>query len=294
MSTTNRITTRSKNAAQHPGLLVPKQRRRTSAEVAAARQAKADIKNTKELTKAAGIKRVAEFERKQADDEAAEGTPRVVTKPKALVRTRSYADVLAGERVAIFTSDVEMADGETGSVFEAEEFEGETTDNDTEYVVHASPPRKKTRVEQKVEQKPQKPPKAKVRDAIKAVQIKTPEKEQIEISDNDAIVDVDPTPKPRKVHPKPRVPAPIHDDQPVAHNTSSKWELRAIEDDSDIAPPPGKRGGKVGVKGQGTTRDKGKGKAKLEADPGKDIGTDQSSDRKRKPKKSVLSHLILS
>jgi hypothetical protein len=63
-----------------------------------------------------------------------------------------------------------------------------------------------------------------------------------------------------------------------------------------VTSPPlqGKGGGKVGVKGQGTTQDKGKGKAKLEADPGKDIGTDQSSDRKRKPKKSVLSHLILS
>jgi hypothetical protein len=106
-------------------------------------------------------------------------------------------------------------------------------------------------------------------------------------------VDVDPTPRPCKVHPKPRVPAPIHNDQPVAHNMLSKWELCTIEDDSDIAPPPGERGVKVWVKGQGMTQDKGKGKVKHEADPGKDIGTDQSSDRKRKPKKSVLSHLIL-
>ena len=143
MPSTERVTTRSKNAAQHPGLLVPKQQRRTKDQVEAARQAKEDIKMKKELAKAAAIKRVADFERKQADDDSVEVTPRVVAKPKALVRTRSYANVLAGEEV-IPSSDVDMADGETGSAFEPmEEDEEQTTDNDAKSTVILSPPRKK-------------------------------------------------------------------------------------------------------------------------------------------------------
>src|ERR1700679_91173 len=93
----NRITTRSKNATQRPGLLIQKQVRRTSDEVAAIREAKEDAEKKKEHTKQAGIKRVAAFEKNQAEDDAMEQTPRVVTKPRPLVRTRSYADVLRSE-----------------------------------------------------------------------------------------------------------------------------------------------------------------------------------------------------
>jgi len=295
MSSTDRVVTRSKNAAQHPGLLVPKKARRTKDQVEAARQAKEDVKMKKELAKAAGIKRVADFERKQAEDDSVEVTPRVAAKPKALVRTRSYADVLAGEEV-IPSSDVDMADGETGSAFEPrEEDEEQTTDNDAESTVIMSPPRKKKRVEPKQAQKAQKAPKPKVRDAIKAVHSKKPENKQVTMSEEDDVVDVDPTPKPRKTYPKARVPSPISepaDDLPPAARKASKWDLSALSDDdeNDIPPPKGK--GKMARPKMGAKGDKGKGKA---TDPGKGIGTDQNHDRNvpMKPKKSVLSHPIL-
>jgi hypothetical protein len=202
MSATNHITTCSKNAAQHPGLLVPKQSRRTKDEVAAACQAKEDIKKNKELTKATNIKHVAEFEREQVNDDAVGGTPRVLTKPKALIRTRSYANVLAGDE-ATASSDVEMADGETGSDFEPGiEEKDEMTDDNAESTIILSPPRKKKRVEKKA-------PKSKVRDTIKAVQVQKPQEKQIVMSDDDEVVDVDPTPKPRKTLPRARKPSPV-------------------------------------------------------------------------------------
>lgn len=138
MSTGNRIQTRSKNTTQHPGLLVPKQTRRTSDEVAASRRAKEDAKKKREDAKKAGIKRVAEFEQNQAEKDAIERTPRVVTKPNPLVRTRSYADVLRN-------SDVEMDDAtaEPGTPFEfATVAAGETTDDGMETVVQDSPKKK--------------------------------------------------------------------------------------------------------------------------------------------------------
>ena len=101
---TNHVTTHSKNAAQHPGLLILKRTRCTSDEVAVLRRAKEDAKREKEDLKKASIKHVAEFEQNQADKDAMEWTPQVVTKPNPLVHTCSYADVL-------HSSDVEMADG---------------------------------------------------------------------------------------------------------------------------------------------------------------------------------------
>ena len=136
---TNRVTTRAKNAAQHPGLLIPKQTRRTSDEVAVSRRAKEDAKREKEDIKKAGIKRVAEFEQNQADKDAMERTPRVVTKPNRLARTRSYADVLRAG-----SSDVEMTDGtgQPGSSFELAAVEaGQTTDDGMETAVQDLPPR---------------------------------------------------------------------------------------------------------------------------------------------------------
>lgn len=141
MSTTgNRIQTRSKNTTQHPGLLIPKQTRRTRDEVAASRMAKEDAKKEREDAKKAGIKRVAEFEQNQAEKDAIEQTPQVVMKRKPLVRTRSYADVLR-------SSDVEMADvtTEPGSPFELAAVEaGQTTDDGVETAVQDSPPRENT------------------------------------------------------------------------------------------------------------------------------------------------------
>jgi hypothetical protein len=142
MSTTdNRIKTRSKNAAQRPGLLVPKQTRRPTEEVAAERKVKEDAKQAKEDAKNAGIKRVADFEQNQADLDAMERTPRAVMKPKPLVRTRSYADVLR-------SNDVDMADesAERGGTFEfklAAVEAGQTTDDAMETEVEDSHPRKK-------------------------------------------------------------------------------------------------------------------------------------------------------
>ena len=139
MSTTgNRIKTRSKNTTQHPRLLIPKQTCRTSDEVAASRMAKEDAKKQREDAKKAGIEHVAEFEQNQAEKDAIERTPQVVTKPNPLVRTHSYADVLR-------SSDVEMTDmtAESGSSFELAAVEaGQTTDNGMETAVQYLPPTK--------------------------------------------------------------------------------------------------------------------------------------------------------
>ena len=139
MSTTgNRIKTRSKNTTQHPGLLIPKQTRHTSDEVAASCMAKEDAKKQREDAKKAGIEHVAEFEQNQAEKDAIERTPQVVTKPNPLVHTCSYADVLR-------SSDVEMTDmtAESGSSFELAAVEaGQTTDDGMEMAVQDLPPMK--------------------------------------------------------------------------------------------------------------------------------------------------------
>jgi hypothetical protein len=143
MSTGNRIQTRSKNTTQHPGLLVPKQTRRTSDEVAASRRAKEDAKKEREDAKKAGIKRVAEFEQNQAEKDATERTPRVVTKPNPLVRTRSYADVLRSSDVEMADATAEVEAAEPGSPFELAAVEpGQTTDDGMETAVQDLPPRK--------------------------------------------------------------------------------------------------------------------------------------------------------
>ena len=83
---TNHVTTRAKNAAQHPGLLIPKQTHHTSGKVMVVHRAKEDAKREKEDIKKANIKRVAEFEQNQADKDAMEWTPQVVTKPNPMVK----------------------------------------------------------------------------------------------------------------------------------------------------------------------------------------------------------------
>lgn len=136
---TNRLTTRAKNTTQRPGLLLPKQTRRTSDEVAAIRKAKEDAKKEKEVAKTAGIKRVAKFEQNQADKDAMERTPPVVMKPNPLVRTRSYADVLQCNDVKMI--DVQVT--EPGTPFESAIDEaGQTTDDGMETAIQDSPQKK--------------------------------------------------------------------------------------------------------------------------------------------------------
>ena len=136
---TNHVSTRSKNSTQHPGLLVPKQTRRSSDEVAADRKAKEDAKRKKDDTKAAGIKHVAIFEQNQAAKDAMERTPQVVTKTNPLVCTPSYADVL-------HNSDVEMSDRtQPGSLFKLAVEGGQTTDDGMDTAVQDSPSRKNIR-----------------------------------------------------------------------------------------------------------------------------------------------------
>ena len=77
---TNRLSTCSKNSAQRPGLLVPKQICRSSDEVAAKRKAKEDAKWEREEKKVVSIKCVAKFKQNQAAKDAMERTPQVVTK----------------------------------------------------------------------------------------------------------------------------------------------------------------------------------------------------------------------
>ena len=188
---TNRISTRSTNATQHPGLLVPKQVRRPTEVVAAERKAKEEAKTEKQRVKTAGIKRVAEFEQKQAADDAMEQTPKVVTKPKPLVRTRSYADVLRA-------NDVDMVEGQSAepdSAFEPANVEdGQTTESDgMETAVEQAPPRKKMKVDTK--RKKGKAPS--LRDAVKAAQGMPAKNQTTEASDGESMK-IDVTPKPIK------------------------------------------------------------------------------------------------
>ena len=283
---TNRLMTRSQNATQHPGHLVPKQTRRTSEEVAADRKAKEDAKKEKERTKKAGIKRVAAFEKNQADNDAMEQTPRVVTKPRPLVRTRSYADVLRGD-------DMDMVDGQSAELSSALEVanveDGQTTESDgMDTAVEQAPPRKKAKIS-KTDRKVKAPT---VRDAIKAVQDttkKTHKHKKTEASDNESM-EIDVTPKPK--NPKMRAPPSTEseEDMPAAPlkrrvvRPAVTDEERDSEDSEDL---PSKTKGmekKLKNKGKGKEKPADKNKATTRGN-----GTDQI--RKNVPK-SVTSHLI--
>ena len=88
MPATHGVSTRSKNADQHPGLAAKKNTRRSSKEVAAESQAKEDAKQEEARTRATGIQHVAEYEMAQASKDAADATPPAASKAKPLVRTR--------------------------------------------------------------------------------------------------------------------------------------------------------------------------------------------------------------
>ena len=217
---TDCVTTHSKNTSQHPGLLVPKQTRRTTQEVSAIREAKENLKKEKELTRRAGIKRVAAFEKGQADDNAIEQTPRVMTKPRPLVRTCSYADVLRGD----YSGNI---DGQSP----------------------LAPPRKKMKINKK-DQKGKAPG---VRDAIKAIQDapekKGKHKKSKESSDSESMK-IDATPMPKKKIRR-RVPSTETDDDLPAgppKRAIRQPTMRDEEEDSEDLPSK--------IKGKGKSKER--------------------------------------
>ena len=274
---TDRVTTRSKNASQHPGLLVPKQTRRTTQEVSAIREAKENLKKEKELTRRAGIKRVAVFEKGQADDDAIEQTPRVMTKPRPLVCTHSYANVLHGD----YSGNIDGQSAEPDSAFEmpvGDAADGQTTESAAsdgmETVVEQplAPPRKKITINKK-DQKGKAPG---VRDAIKAIQDapekKGKHKKSKESSDSESMK-IDATPMPKKKIRR-RVPSTeTDDDLPAGPPKRAVCQLTMRDEEEDSEDLPSKI--------------KGKWKSKERC-----IGIDHLGKESRNVSKSAISHLI--
>ena len=286
---TRSVTTRAKNASQHPGHIVEKDKKkcRTKEEVQLERQAKEDAKQEKARLKADGIKRVAAYEQSQADDDAAEAIPRAPPLTRQLRRTRSYALIPQYED-EIPDSDVDMGDvGDTdayrsadGSVFDVNDGDD---DAKTEPVL-ASPPRKKTRAEKKAA-------KPKVRAAVEAAQVEAAQVKELEkakggrkrlpMVDNDDVVDLDPTPVKRK-----RIAVPAAESDDDLRDQAMSVGGKDNELNAEVNPRPRK--------------DEGKGKGKLDANTLKadrrdqKVGSNQTvSDAKRVPpesKKSVISH----
>lgn len=94
-----RMTTRSKNANQHPGVQAEgqKRKRRTKAEMAIARAEEVERKATKTREKAKKIERIAQLEAKIAEDNATEiATPRPTNTNGRQIR-RTYAQAVVGE-----------------------------------------------------------------------------------------------------------------------------------------------------------------------------------------------------
>jgi hypothetical protein len=292
MPATRGVSTRSKNADQHPGLAVKKNARRSSKEVAAERQAKEDAKQEKAHTKAAGIKRVAEYEMAQASKDAADATPRAAPQAKPLARTRSYANVLKGSDDEM--SDVETSDGgRRGSDFNPEDSDIPMTGSNTETEHVSLPPKKKKKVAQKEtiqketvkQEKVLKPKvlKPKVQDAIKAIQDVGLE-EQGPAND---ILDLDPTPKPKRTRgARPAPPAIEYGDWWIPDQEKlPSWRMPAFSDNEsiDVKSMAGARGGEVKEK----VVEKAKGKGKQKASEANTKASDQTpADTKRVPPKS--------
>jgi hypothetical protein len=293
MPSTRGVSTHSKNADQHPGLAVKKNTRRSSKEVAAERQAKEDAKLEKARTKAAGIKRVAEYEMAQASKDAADATPRAAPQAKPLARTRSYADVLKGSDDEM--SDIETSDGgRRGSDFNPEDSDIPMTGSNTETERLSLPPKKKKKVAQKEttqketvkQEKVPKPkvPKPTVRGAIKAIQDVGLE-EQGPAND---ILDLDPTPKPKRTRgARPAPPATEYGDWwiPDQEKLGESWRMPAFSDNEsiDVKSMAGARGGEVKEK----MMEKAKGKGKQKASEASTKASDQTpADTKWVPPKS--------
>ncbi|KAG2335812.1 hypothetical protein BDR05DRAFT_953807 [Suillus weaverae] len=181
---TRRVTC-TKNATQCPGLVdvVPKKKHCTAAEVAAECQAKLDAKEEKERAKGAGIKRVAEYEKKQAEKDAStDATLRAAVllkskpRPKPIPKTTRAKSPTPPPEDDRFISDVEMDDAaiDTSTYNPDPSQASETTDTHMDgselSETPTSPPKKKARID-KWEGKKVPAEKTKVQDAIKAAQL---------------------------------------------------------------------------------------------------------------------------
>ena len=279
----NRVTTRAKNSEQHPGLLVPKQTRRTTDEVAASRKAKQDAKRSKEDAKNAGINAVAEFELNQATGDAMERTPRT-TKP--LVRTRSYADVLrsTGPSADVLPSHETDIDMEDGTTFELTAVNAsQVTDMETDVDDLPVLPQRKVNVHffyilyllayNSMKVKSRKAKKPSVRETIKTIQENPAKnlkrKNILKSSDSESVQE---TPKPRKKNVKRRAATDSDDDLPLAV-TPKRVVRPALSNNGDsIEEIPQPRKGEKKNKGKGKET-VNKGKAATDKDP------DQTRDR---------------
>src|ERR1700683_1647902 len=86
--------TRSTNVTQHPGLAVKAKKRRTPAEVKAAKEAKAMAKEAKKEAKIASINRAAEFKSNAMDNEDfMDATPRPNFNPRASTPTETASEM---------------------------------------------------------------------------------------------------------------------------------------------------------------------------------------------------------
>jgi hypothetical protein len=272
MPSTKGVSTRSRNAIVHPGLVVKGNPRCSSKEVAAERQAKEEAKQKKARTKAAGIKRVAAYEIDQADKHAADATPRAAPKAKPLTRTRSYANILVG-------SDVEMTDGEVpggGSNFDLENEDIDMSASNTETESVELPPKKKKKAmanDLEVTVKKADAPKPKLRDAV--------EKEKMNLARsrvNVDIPDLDPTPNPKRT--RPAGPATEFNDWAISDQGKvPSWRMPAFGDNGSLDVEPMDKG-----KEKEMAVGKGKAKATRIKHDGKANASDKKSDTRVLPK----------
>jgi hypothetical protein len=168
MAESNRVTTRHKNATQHPGdNEVPKRKRRTKAEMEVVKREREEAKQAKEAAKQAKLQRIAQLERRVRNDEANDLTPRPAQSraSRKLVRCPAYANL---ETMDV-SSQVSKDDDTT---YEPPTDGPEEDSGDTEY----ERPRKKAKdskaekvTEDLGDAKKGKSKKTSIRDAIKAL-----------------------------------------------------------------------------------------------------------------------------
>jgi hypothetical protein len=302
-----RCVTRTKNATQCPGLVdvVLKKKRRTAAEVAAERQAKLDAKEEKERAKGAGIKHVAEYEKKQAEKDAStDATPRAAVLPNSKPRPKpspkkthekSPTPPPEDDR---FISDVEMDDAaiDTSTYNPDPSQASETTDTRMDgselSETPTSPPKKKARID-KQEGKKVLAEKTKVRDAIKAAQLEEANEQETrkkrktaqppstisidsDTESNVLVIDVTPT----AAHSKRSAlqQADHLDDEPMLTDIPAKpqWAMPALSNENTPKAQP--RGSQTEERGSRKVMEKAKAKEKSD---------DKGKGKQQRDKKSV-------
>ena len=137
-----KIATRLKDAETHPGAAMPKQKRRTKAQIQADEEEKQRKKDEEVEKKAAGLKRIAGIEDEVAEQDANLVTPRPKPRPRtaALKRTISY-------RVLPMTIDTE--EQQETDIDEPSEFDPapqEDNNEDSELTEIDESPKKKAKV----------------------------------------------------------------------------------------------------------------------------------------------------